>query len=156
MRNLGNSIGDHNNFYHKFNMLKKIDIGCGKNKKEGFIGIDRLDYGQEIIVDIEQGLPIEDDSVDEINCSHTIEHLDDLKGFFKEVKRILKIGGKAFFTAPHRSHIWSACRGHIRLIDEDYVRQAVKDFKLNLLDVHLYNCNDYGLGVEISFEIEKI
>lgn len=55
----------------------KLDIACGANKKEGFTGIDIADVPS---VDIVHDLnvypwPIEDESVEEIWCSHYIEHI---------------------------------------------------------------------------------
>lgn len=75
----------------------KLDIGCGKNKKHGFIGIDiDPDSGANIIASA-LDLPFEDSTVDEINCSHLVEHFsaEDARRFFSEISRILKKGGIA-------------------------------------------------------------
>ena len=53
----------------------KLDIGCGKYKKNGYIGMDKREYNQEILWDINHGFPFPNDSVDEIYTSHTVEHL---------------------------------------------------------------------------------
>lgn len=55
----------------------KLDLACGDNKREGFKGIDvaktsSVDY----VVDLQSfPWPIESESVEEINCSHYIEHI---------------------------------------------------------------------------------
>ena len=55
----------------------RLDLACGDNKKEGYKGIDvaktdTVDY----VVDLQQfPWPIESESVEEINCSHYIEHI---------------------------------------------------------------------------------
>jgi predicted SAM-dependent methyltransferase len=55
----------------------KLDIGCGKWKKDGFVGIDILsDVGADIVCDVTVGLPIKDNVVDEIYCSHFLEHIE--------------------------------------------------------------------------------
>ena len=91
----------------------KVDLACGNSKKEGFIGVDIADTKD---VDIVHNLtqypwPFEDNSVDEIFCSHYVEHVphdidnddgrDGLIQFMDEVYRILKPGGKIEIVAPY-------------------------------------------------------
>ena len=52
----------------------RIDIGRGKNKKEGFIGIDIDPKSDADIIASALNLPFDDLSVDEINSSHLVEH----------------------------------------------------------------------------------
>ena len=82
----------------------KIDIGCGKNKKHGYIGIDKIATG-DIIANIEYGLPIKSDSVKTIYCSHVIEHLGDPLKIFLEMYRVLITKGIAEIIVPHFSNI---------------------------------------------------
>jgi len=81
----------------------RLNIGCGKTPKEGFIGIDKIDYGQEIVRDITRGLPFSDNSVDEIYTSHTLEHIErkDVPFVWEEIYRVLKKGGIATIIVPH-------------------------------------------------------
>jgi hypothetical protein len=83
----------------------KIDIGCGKNKKEGFIGVDILNLkGVDIILDAgNDKWPWEDNSVDEVHCSHFLEHLvpKERIHFANELGRVLKKGSKATIITPH-------------------------------------------------------
>jgi len=67
----------------------KVDLACGDNKHEGFIGIDIVDIPE---VDIVHDLsvypwPLEDNSVDEVVCNHYIEHIphDDILGDIKDI-----------------------------------------------------------------------
>lgn len=90
----------------------KLDIGCGKNKKEGFLGVDRLpfegvDYQFNAGVD---SWPFENDSVEEAHTSHFVEHLTALERihFCNELYRVLKPGGKCALVVPH----WSSCRAY--------------------------------------------
>ena len=55
----------------------KIDLACGDNKREGYIGIDKVktdstDYVWDLAI---YPWPIESESVEEINCSHYLEHI---------------------------------------------------------------------------------
>lgn len=98
--------------------LIKIDLACGDNKKEGFTGVDIVKTeAVDIVFDLNQyPWPFEDNSVDEINCSHYIEHIphdinnpndkrDGFIQFMDELYRILKPNGKAVLTAPYYTSI---------------------------------------------------
>lgn len=107
----------------------KLSIAGGQNIPEGFVGMDIypgknvkyvgdiLDFGEKSV-----WKQIKDNSVDEIECSHFIEHIPHGNGyndpfwqFFDEVYRVLKkptfaednpnipTGGYATFTAPYYS-----------------------------------------------------
>jgi SAM-dependent methyltransferase len=89
--------------YKKQNKPIKINIACGQQRQEGFIGIDKVKTEvTDIIQDLETyPWPLEDDSVDEIVCSHYIEHTKDLIKFVDEMYRIMKKGAKATIVAPY-------------------------------------------------------
>jgi predicted SAM-dependent methyltransferase len=54
----------------------KLDLGCGQNPKEGFEGVDIRGGKAKHIVDLFSfPWPFEDESVDEIHCSHFLEHV---------------------------------------------------------------------------------
>ncbi|MFA7062270.1 MAG: tetratricopeptide repeat protein [Pedobacter sp.] len=114
----------------------KLDIACGKNKKPGFTGVDIWE-GADIVVDLEKfPWPFEDNSVDEIFCSHYIEHTPDLISFANELHRILKIGAKAEIIAPYYSSIraWQDPT-HLRAISENTFLYFNKDWRvINRLD----------------------
>lgn len=85
----------------------KLDLGCGKNKLNGFIGVDQFDFpGVDLVMDLRQPWPWEDGSVDEVNSSHFVEHLTGAERihFFNELYRVLKLGGQARIITPHWSH----------------------------------------------------
>jgi len=89
-----------------------LDLAAGQNKREGFKGVDEWP-GSDIVWDLFKfPYPFEDNSVDEIHCSHFIEHIpmeyievngrrkDMLFAFVDEVHRILKPGAKATLIFP--------------------------------------------------------
>lgn len=89
----------------------RLDIGCGKNKREGFIGIDQHAMpGVDTVMDIRQRWPFDDNSVDEIHCSHFIEHLtaNERVQFYNEMYRVMKPGAKASIITPH----WASNRAY--------------------------------------------
>lgn len=84
-----------------------LDVGCGSKKKNvGAIGIDILDSDCVDIVgdvfDIFSEIP--NACVDSIYCSHFIEHLDEVKLFLTECRRILRPGGAIVIVVPHFSN----------------------------------------------------
>jgi len=111
----------------------KLDIGCGKNKRAGFIGVDQYPMdGVDIVFDVADPVdsitdplmrrvarlvgceykrwPWEDNSVDEVNCSHFLEHLSAPQRchFLNELWRVMKPGAKATITTPY----WRSSRAY--------------------------------------------
>lgn len=86
----------------------KIDVGCGNNCREGYVGIDKQDFGQKYILDIAKNdLPFKDNSVDEVYCSHMLEHLEGERIIYlvnTEFHRVLKKGGQLWIVVPHKDH----------------------------------------------------
>ena len=85
----------------------KIDIGCGRNKKEGFTGWDiSPDSDADLIIDVRKiPWPTEDNSVDEVFCHHFFEHLtgEERMAFMNELYRVMKEGAKATVVTPFYS-----------------------------------------------------
>jgi predicted SAM-dependent methyltransferase len=54
----------------------RLDLGCGQNPKEGFEGVDLYGEKAKHKVDLFKfPWAFKDDSVEEINCSHFLEHV---------------------------------------------------------------------------------
>src|SRR3972149_2729138 len=90
--------------------LLKLDIGCGKNPREGLTGVDVIDFGQKYVLNVAEKVkdkfkrwPWRDGSVEEVHCSHFVEHLkpDERIHFVNELYRILVQNGKASIIVPH-------------------------------------------------------
>lgn len=92
--------------------MLKVDFGCGPNKREGFVGVDRImfdnvdyvfDAGKEVF-------PFADNSVDEAHASHFVEHLNPVQRtwFFNELHRVLKPKGQCTIITPH----WASSRAY--------------------------------------------
>jgi SAM-dependent methyltransferase len=90
----------------------KLDVGCGPNKKEGFVGLDKLQFpGVDHVLDVGSARwPFDDGSVEEIHCSHMVEHLTPKERihFANEACRVLQKGGKALIVTPH----WASARAY--------------------------------------------
>ncbi|PHD74980.1 hypothetical protein COF64_13910 [Bacillus sp. AFS043905] len=83
--------------------LVKIDIGCGRKKQDGFIGIDNSPYSMaDYIIDLNKDhLPFEDNTVDYVYSSHCLEHLSNLEHILSEIYRVCKPNAQIFITVPY-------------------------------------------------------
>src|SRR5688572_13911022 len=90
----------------------KLDLGCGPNKKEGFLGVDSIKFkGVDVVFDLATGRwPWKDNSVSEAHASHFVEHLDakERTHFVNELYRVLKPGATAQIIVPH----WASQRAY--------------------------------------------
>ena len=90
----------------------RLDIGCGKAKKEGFIGIDAIAFdGVDHVMNAgTDKLPYKDGTVEEIHTSHFIEHLtaSERIHFVNEAYRVLVKDGKVTIITPH----WASARAY--------------------------------------------
>ena len=86
-----------------------LDIGCGRNKKEGYMGIDiAKDSSADILASVVI-MPIRNNIISEISCRHLVEHLypEEAQRLFDEIYRVLKEGGVADLKIDRD---WSAHR----------------------------------------------
>lgn len=88
----------------------RLDLGCGKNPKPGFVGVDSRKFGQDVVLDLRKPWPWQNGSVEEVYCSHFIEHLtaEERVHFANELHRVLQVGAKATVIAPH----WNSPRAY--------------------------------------------
>jgi predicted SAM-dependent methyltransferase len=104
----------------------KLDIGCGKFKLPGFIGIDiDPESSADLLHDINTPLPYPDNSIDEIYCSHLLEHCKNVEFVLNEFYRICKPGTVINCIVPllewySSDHIQNFGPGHFhKFIDLD-------------------------------------
>ena len=79
--------------------LLKVDIGGGINPYENYISVD-LRTDADIVADLNDGIPLPDNTVGVLNASHIIEHLQDKTKIMSEIHRVLAPGGWAFIEVP--------------------------------------------------------
>lgn len=79
--------------------LMKVDIGGGLNPYPGYFTIDTRDTA-DLVADLNDGIPLPDNSVGVLNASHIIEHLHDKHKIMSEIHRVLAHGGWAFIEVP--------------------------------------------------------
>jgi len=130
----------------------KLDIACGQNKQKGFKGVDCVPLpGVDFVWDLEKfpWEPFKDNSVEEIYCSHYLEHTSDLIKFMDEIWRICLHDAKVTFVCPYYTSIraWQDPT-HKRAISEATFYYFNKDWRVaNKLDHY---------PIKANFKIEKI
>jgi predicted SAM-dependent methyltransferase len=107
----------------------KVEIGCGGTKNEGFIGIDRFELpGVDIVADINEGLPIEENRVSLLFSSHSLEHFADLPKVMKEIYRVCKHGAQVCIVVPyHETLLNKANPYHLQVFNEHTFRFFSKE-----------------------------
>lgn len=71
--------------------MKRLNLGCGNKILEGYINLDVIDYGGNLIHDLNSfPYPFEDNTFDEILASHILEHLQNFNKVITELYRISK------------------------------------------------------------------
>lgn len=127
----------------------KVDVGCGKLKLDGFIGVDIDSKCDADIVASATDLPFEDNSVDEIYSSHLGEHLtpEQLEKFFSEVYRILKPDATAFVKMDHdwsQKRLFRKDKTHICRHDIKNIKKYIKKFKVAKVKNAIYPTTTSG------------
>jgi len=89
----------------------KLDLCCGKNKKEGYTGVDRRSFpGVDVICDLTERWPWEDESVAEVHMSHAMEHFTGPQRVkvVNEMHRVMQKEAKAYVITPY----WASNRAY--------------------------------------------
>lgn len=83
--------------------MKILDVGCGRNKTVGSVGIDCVKLpGVDIVHDLNVfPWPLGDEEFDMIVARHSIQHLDNIINVMGEMFRILKHKGRVKIYVPH-------------------------------------------------------
>ncbi len=84
-------------------MGKKLNLGCGKDIKEGYVNVDLVQLpGVEKIVDFDKvPYPFDDNTFEEVYNKHVLEHTKSLLKTMEEIHRICKPGAKIKIICPY-------------------------------------------------------
>ncbi len=104
--------------------MVKLNLGCGQNKQEGYVNVDKYDsFAPDVVWDLETfPWPFESNSVDEIVMRHMLEHMgaqvETFLSIMKELYRISAPGAKIIVDVPHpRSDGFTGDPTHVRAIN---------------------------------------
>lgn len=87
--------------------MKMLDLGCGKRKLAGAVGIDiSPDSDADVVHDLNKfPYAFADDEFDYVQADNVVEHLDDVIKVIEELHRITKHGASIKIIVPFfRSH----------------------------------------------------
>jgi len=124
-----------------------LDVGCGTGANlellarygdaEGVdISVDALEFcrerglQQQVRLGAAETLPYEDGSFDLVTALDVVEHLDDDVGGLKEMRRVLKPGGRALLFVPAFMFLWGVqddVSHHRRRYTLKNLREAVRE-----------------------------
>lgn len=84
----------------------QIDLGCGRAKRPGHVGLDLYPYeGVDIVCDLEGRLPFEDNSVDRVYANHVLEHIERLVPLMQEIYRVCRPGASIQVRVPYYASV---------------------------------------------------
>jgi len=79
----------------------RVDICCGSAKPPGFIGVDIVECsGVDIVHDLTESFPFEDNYADYLRAHDAIEHLPDKLKTMNEIYRVCKNGAIVDIKVP--------------------------------------------------------
>lgn len=136
----------------------KLDIGCGREKREGYIGIDIAKNSDADIIASALYLPVKDSVVDEIDCSHLVEHLypEEAQKFFDEILRVLKEGGVARLKVDRdwtKRRLLSKDLSHKYRYNKREIENMVTKFKTRKVESKIYR---FGRSIRNKIFIELV
>lgn len=140
----------------------KLDLGCGKFRREGYTGVDiRPGEGVDVVCDLTGPWPWADDSVDEVISSQLLEHftMPQRIHFVHELYRVLRKGAKATIVTPHWSsaraygdptHVWPPVSEYFYA----YLMKSWRDQNVPQYEGDVFTCDftstwGYGLGTHL-------
>lgn len=90
-------------------MKRVLDLGCGRNKVAGAIGVDRYAVeGVDVVHDLDTyPYPFQTGSFSEIHARHVIEHVESVVCLMNELHRIARNDARIHIHTPHYSYMGS-------------------------------------------------
>jgi hypothetical protein len=88
----------------------KLNMGCGYNKREGYLNVDISPVCEpDVVCDLESlPWPWDNDSVDQVLFNHSLEHIGQnprvFLGMMKELYRVCKNQARIEINVPHPRH----------------------------------------------------
>ncbi len=120
----------------------KLNVGSAGHNLEGYLSLDCCGEA-DVLCDLTTGhIPMQDDEMEEIECSHTLEHipLDYQDSVLKEFLRILKPGGRLHVVTPNFKFYALSLLDDGAKISDPAICQHFKDHM-----ALLYRCDNWAI-----------
>lgn len=166
---------------YKSTQPMRLDLACGQRPREGFLGVDKYAPNVAYRVDLFQfPWPWEDNSVEEVHCSHFIEHIpmvdvtyvdgsgkevtkDCFFAFFDELYRILRPDGVATIIWPYLKSVRAfQDPTHRRFIPLETMGYLNAEWRKNSgLDHYAVSCNfasnvNFGFDAALALRVDEV
>jgi SAM-dependent methyltransferase len=123
-----------------------LDIGCGRNKLPGAVGLDNVAHsGVDIVVNLNDPLPLGEALFDVVNADQVLEHVQNLPGLMREIHRVLAPGGLLVAHVPYFRSSWAH-------VDPTHVRA----FTIRSLDYFIHDTMFFERYRFIDAPFEKV
>jgi SAM-dependent methyltransferase len=126
---------------------KKLNLGSGKFKKEGFVNVDNVPgFNPDVLHDLEVfPYPFQDDTFELVEADHVLEHLERPLHVIRELHRVSKSGGVIHIRVPHFSrgftHPEHKCAFDVSLpyyFDPKFSARYEDDIVMDLIKMRLH------------------
>ncbi|MFQ5926228.1 MAG: methyltransferase domain-containing protein [Terriglobia bacterium] len=127
-------------------MPRMLDVGCGRNKYPGAVGVDRNPATDaDLLCDLScPPYPFHESSFDEIRAVHVVEHLEDVIKFMEEMHRLLRPAGRLYLVTPHYT-------------DSGSFRDPTHHWHLNSFSFYYFTePRDYGFYSPVRFHEHRV
>jgi predicted SAM-dependent methyltransferase len=135
----------------------RLNVGCGKNIKPGWINID-LSKEADLQLDVREPLPFAGASASIVYSEHFFEHLeypDQALHFVKESLRVLQPGGRFSVGVPDTEWPVSSYAGE----NQEYFRIAREQWHPAWCDTRMHNLNYHfrqGTKHKYAYDFETL
>lgn len=125
--------------------LMLVDLGGGLNPLPGYTVVDARPSA-DIVADLNEGIPLPDNSVGVVHASHILEHLHDKTKSMSEIWRVLAPGGWALVTVPSTDgRGWAQDPTHVSAWNENSFLYYTNSYLANFIDNKTVRFQSYRL-----------
>lgn len=140
----------------------KLNMGCGFNKKEGYVNVDMFpECSPDVLCDLEATpWPWETDSVSEAFFNHSLEHIGGdprvFMAMMKELYRVCRNGAIVNIHVPHPRHDhFIGDPTHVRMITPHMLELFSKRKNMEWKEMGAAN-SPLALYLDVDFKIEDV
>lgn len=126
----------------------KVDVGGGRDPEPGHLNIDPRDHIEEVDrYGLASDLPLEDESVEHLNCCSLLPHVENLNAVMEEFYRVLEPGGTVHMEWTHANStgirddgdhsFWSGTSQTMEWYDRENYYNYYSECEFELLNVEV-------------------